>query len=277
MNAIVTGATSGIGFELARALVERGDHVGIVARNPAKAKATVEELGGNVDVFRADLGELAEVRRVAAEVHDRWERVDVLVNNAGINATGAGTTAEGFDAMVATNYLGPFLLTNLLRDLLVDGSRVVNTASEAHRLSDRLDPETFDRPNRSLAGNRLYGRTKLALMLFTQELAARFAADGPAATANSCCPGLVATNLAGSASPITKAAGLLARTPLVRRPDQGAAVLIRLATDPALDGVTSQFFSSTPGATLLPAVPALADVDLQQRLWARTERLVGLA
>lgn len=274
MNAIVTGATSGIGLELAQGLVERGAHVGIVARNPAKARAVVERLGGGIDVFRADLAELAEVRRVAAEIAERWERVDVLVNNAGINTLAAGTTAEGFDAMVATNYLGPFLLTNLLRDRL-GGGRVVNVASEAHRLADRLDPDRVEVPTRALAGNRLYGRTKLALMLFTRELAARW----PDVTATSCCPGLVATNLAGERSPLTRVAGALARTPLVRRPEQGAAMPLRLATDPAMTGpeVSGRFFSSTPGAALLPPVPALADADLRRRLWERTAALVGLA
>ena len=186
-------------------LVARGAHVGIVARNPAKAKATVDELGGGIDVFRADLGELVEVRRLAGELRERWDRIDVLVNNAGINSTSAGTTAEGYDAMVATNYLGPFLLTNLVTDRFVEGSRVVNVASEAHRLSDRLDPDTFEVPSTALAGNRLYGRTKLALMLFTQELASRL--EGAGVTANSCCPGLVATNLAGDASPLTQGIG----------------------------------------------------------------------
>jgi retinol dehydrogenase 12 len=272
---IVTGATSGIGTEIARGLVERGARVGIIARNPAKAKATVEELGGGIEVFRADLGELAEVRRVAAELRDRWGPIDVLVNNAGINSTKAGTTAEGFDAMVATNYLGPFLLTNLVTDLLEASgdARVVNIASEAHRISDRLDAERFEVPSTALAGNRFYGRTKLALILFTQELAARL--DGRGVTANSCCPGMVATNLVGSASPVTRASALLARTPLVRRPDEGARLPLRLATDRSFAGVTGQFFSSTP-AGRLPVVASRRDGDLQARLWERTAALVGI-
>ena len=274
---IVTGATSGIGKEIARGLVAQGAQVGIVGRNPDKVKATAEELGGAVETYLADLSELSQVRTLAAELHRRNERIDVLVNNAGINSSSPQPTSEGYDAMLVTNYLAPFLLTNLVLDLLKAGApaRVVNVASEAHRLSDRLDPDrlTDFSPSGAISGNRLYGRTKLALILSTQELAARL--QGSGVTANSVCPGLVATNLVGEATPLTRFAQLASSTPLVRRPEQGASMPLRLATDPSFDGVTGQFISSTPGAGILPKHSARKDAALQQRLWEATEELVG--
>jgi NAD(P)-dependent dehydrogenase (short-subunit alcohol dehydrogenase family) len=274
---IVTGATSGIGKEIARGLVAHGAKVGIVGRNPEKTKATAEELGGAVETYLADLSELAQVRTLAAELHERNDRINVLVNNAGINSSQAQPTSEGYDAMLATNYLAPFLLTNLVVDLLTAGApaRVVNIASEAHRLSDRLDPDrlTDFSPSGRISGNRLYGRTKLALILSTQELATRLRGSG--VTANSVCPGLVATNLVGEGSLTTRFAQVASSTPFVRRPSQGASVPLRLAIDAEFDGVTGQFFSSTPGAGLLPAHPARKDEALQQRLWEATEELVG--
>ena len=283
MKAIVTGATSGIGKEIARELARRGVHVGIVGRNPAKTAATADELRASVpdaeiETYHADLSELGDVRALADELHRRNDRIDVLVNNAGINSSIPIVTSDGFDVMLATNYLAPFLLTNLVTDLLKAGapSRVVNVASEAHRASDRIDVDHIRDfvPMGVVGGNRLYGRTKLELILFTQELARRL--EGTGVTANAVCPGLVATNLAGEASPFTRVAAAMSRTPLVRRPEQGARMPVRLASDPAFERTTGEFFSSTPGARLIPAHPARRDRALQTELWARTADLVGL-
>jgi NAD(P)-dependent dehydrogenase (short-subunit alcohol dehydrogenase family) len=291
---VVTGATSGIGKEAARELARQGAHLGIVGRNAAKTSATADELrrdagaGAEVETFIADLSELSQVRSLAAELHERWDRIDVLINNAGVNNAEPQPTSDGFDAMLATNYLAPFLLTNLVLDLLRAGAqhspelspqspaRVVNVASEAHRLSDRLDPDTLTdfSPSGALQSNRLYGRSKLALILFTQELATRVEGDG--IIANSVCPGLVATNLVGADSPATRFAKAASSTLLVRRPEQGARVLIRLASDPAFAHATGKFVSSTPGAGLLPPHPKRRDKELQHRLWTKTEALVGL-
>ena len=276
---IVTGATSGIGKEAARELVRRGAKVGIVGRNPERTEKAAAELGAS-EVFIADLAELGDVRRVAGEIASRWPELHVLVNNAGINATIRQRTSDGFDPMVATNLLAPLLLTTLLLDPLRAGapSRVVNVASEAHRMADRLDPTNiadWGPASNGLLQNRLYGRTKLALLLVMQELAARVAGDG--IDVSSCCPGLVATNLAGSESRITHASRLFARTPLVRRPEQGAAVVVRLAGDPSLEGQTGGFHSSTPGAGLLPRDGRLRDSDLQRRVFQAANELVGVS
>jgi retinol dehydrogenase-12 len=279
---IVTGATNGIGEAAAIELARRGAHVGIVGRNPRKADATVARIqaaspGAPVDVFIGDLALMADVRKVAAELLDRYDHIDVLVNNAGIQLQEQRTTSEGLPEMVAVNYLAPWLLTSLLRDRLVgsEPARVVVTASEAHRIGWTIDPDTIltDTSPFGRAGVMpAYGKSKLLDVLFTLELAQRL--EGTGVTANCACPGLVATGLAGTENMADRVATSLSRTPLVRRPEQGARVLVRLATDPEFATRTGEFISSTPLAGLLPTIPAVRDVALRQRLWEATAALL---
>jgi retinol dehydrogenase-12 len=279
---IVTGATNGIGEAAAIELARRGAHVGIVGRNPRKADATVARIqavspGAPVDVFIGDLALMADVRKVAAELLDRYDHIDVLMNNAGIQLQEQRTTSEGLPEMVAVNYLAPWLLTSLLRDRLVGSgpARVVVTASEAHRIGWTIDPDTIltDTSPFGRAGVMpAYGKSKLLDVLFTLELAQRL--EGTGVTANCACPGLVATGLAGTENMADRVATSLSRTPLVRRPEQGARVLVRLATDPEFATRNGEFISSTPLAGLLPTIPAVRDVALRQRLWEATEALL---
>ena len=280
---LVTGATNGIGEAAAIELGRRGARVGVVARNPAKADATVERIraatpNAPVDVFIGDLALMADVRKVAAEVLDRYERIDVLVNNAGIQLPEQRATAEGLPEMVAVNYLAPWLLTSLLRDRLVKSApaRVVVTASEAHRFGWTVDPDTILTDTSPFGGGvgvmAAYGKSKLLDVLFTLELADRLSGTG--VTANCCCPGLVATGLAGTDNLADRVATRLSSTFLVRRPEQGARVLVRLATEPAFATRTGEFISSTPMAGILPAMPAVRDVALRRRLWDVTADLL---
>jgi NAD(P)-dependent dehydrogenase (short-subunit alcohol dehydrogenase family) len=279
---IVTGATNGIGEAAAVELARQGAHVGITARNPKKADATVAKIkaaapDAAVDVFIGDLSLMADVRKVASEILDRYDRIDVLVNNAGIQLQEQRATAEGFPEMIAVNYLAPWLLTSLLRERIVKSapSRVVVTASEAHRIGWIVDPDTILTDTSAwgfAAAMREYGKSKLLDVLFTLELADQL--DGTGVTANCCCPGLVATGLAGTDNAADRVATALSRTPLVRRPEQGARVLVRLATDPEFGTRTGEFISSTPGAALLPSIPATRDKTLRQQLWTRTEELL---
>jgi len=279
---IVTGATNGIGQAAAIELARRGHHVGIVARNPKKADATVLRMqavsrGAPVDVFIGDLSLMADTRKVAAEILDRHEHIDVLINNAGIQLNEQRATSEGLPELIAVNYLAPWLLTSLLYDRLVASApaRVVVTASEAHRMGRTVDPDTiltdtsaFGRGGAMLA----YGKSKLLDVLFTMELADRLRGTG--VTANCGCPGLVATGLAGTDNLTDRVATALSRTPLVRRPEQGARVLVRLATEPDFATRTGEFISSTPLAGLLPTIPAVRDVSLRRHLWDVTAKLL---
>jgi NAD(P)-dependent dehydrogenase (short-subunit alcohol dehydrogenase family) len=180
--------------------------------------------------------------------------------------------------MVAVNYLAPWLLTSLLRDRLVKSApaRVVVTASEAHRIGWTVDPDkilTDTSTWGSASAMSQYGKSKLLDVLFTLELADRLVGTG--VSANCCCPGLVATGLAGTENAADRIATSLSRTPLVRRPEQGARVLLRLATDPEFASRTGQFVSSTPGAGLVPMIPSVRDTSLRRRLWHATEELLG--
>ena len=280
---IVTGATNGIGQAAALELARRGAQLGLVARNPTKAAATVARIraavpGAPVELFVGDLALMTDVRRVAAEILDRYGPIRVLINNAGIELNKQRTTGEGLPELVAVNYLAPWLLTSLLRDRLVESApaRVVVTASEAHRIGWTVDPETIltdTRPFGRAGGLQAYGKSKLLDVLFTFELAARLAGTG--VTANCCCPGLVATGLAGTNNTTERLFAALSRTPLVRRPEQGARVLVRLATDPAFASRSGEFISSTPLAPLIPSIPATRDQSLRRRLWEETEKLLN--
>jgi NAD(P)-dependent dehydrogenase (short-subunit alcohol dehydrogenase family) len=279
---IVTGATNGIGEAAAIELARRGARVGVVARNPGKAEATVAKIqeirpDAAVDVFIGDLALMQDVRKVAGEILDRYDHIDVLLNNAGIQLAEQRVTSEGLPEMIAVNYLAPWLLTSLLRDRLVHSApaRVVVTASEAHRIGWTIDPDTIltdTAPFGRAGAMPAYGRSKLLDVLFTLELAERLGGTG--VTANCCCPGLVATELAGTETVADRVATVLSRTPLVRRPEQGARVLVRLATEPQFAARTGAFISSTPLAGLLPAIPAVRDAGLRARLWEATESLL---
>src|SRR5438445_8980831 len=179
---VITGATSGIGKATALELARRGGELAIVCRNLEKGKVTAGEIesavpGATVEVFLADLSELDQVRQVAREISARYEVLDVLVDNAGVQDMQARRTSEGFDHMLASYYLGPFLLTNLVLDRLraAPAGRIVVVASEAHRNAGRLDPESFEQLGdyTGLRAMRAYGRTKLLDLLFALELARR--------------------------------------------------------------------------------------------------------
>src|SRR4051812_8065124 len=279
---IVTGATNGIGEAAAIELARRGADVGITARNAAKADATVAKIkaaapDATVDVFLGDLALMADVRTIADEILGRYDRIDVLINNAGIQLPQQRATAEGLPEMIAVNYLAPWLLTSRLRDRLVSSApaRVVVTASEAHRIGWTVDPDTILTDASPFGGARVmaeYGKSKLLDVLFTLELADRLRGTG--VTANCCCPGLVATGLAGTENTADRVATALSVTPLVRRPEQGAKVLVRLATHGDFATRTGAFVSSTPLAGLMPTMPAVRDKALRRRLWEATEELL---
>lgn len=277
---VITGATSGIGRAAALELARRGAALTIVCRNRAKGEATLGEIGQAVpgavaELIECDLADLTSVRKASQELRSRYDRIDVLINNAGVHAVSTRLTPDGFDHMLASNYLGPFLLTNVVLDRVVaaDSARVIVVASEAHRLAGRLDPESFEEfgDYGRVRSFRAYGRTKLLDILFAEELARRLAGTGT--TVNSLCPGTVATGLYGEMPVVGP---IVSRVPLVRTAEQGAKMTVRLATEPALHCTTGRYFTSVPGLGLLPPVLARRDVKLAHRIWERTATLVDL-
>ena len=257
--ALVTGGTGGIGRVAAEALVRRGYTVGIVGRHPA---ATAKAIGATA--FAADFASLAEVRDLAGEVRKRFDRLDVLVNNAGAIYARRQLSRDGYEMTFAVNHLAPFLLTRELLPMLNPGARVINVASEASR-GMSLDFGDLQAARKYFAW-KAYGRSKLANILFTRELASRL----PGVDVNALHPGLVSTGFGGG-SWINTAMRFL--KPFARTPEQGAQTTIWLA-DEAPAGTTGKYFVDKKEKR--PTRGAL-DPRAQQQLWAESEKLVGAA
>jgi NAD(P)-dependent dehydrogenase (short-subunit alcohol dehydrogenase family) len=275
--ALVTGATNGIGIWTALGLAAGGATVGIVARDRTRGEAMREFLSrrapsGQIDLFIADLASLAEVRRLAGEVKARYPRLDLLINNAGLARDRRELTADGFELVFAVNHLAPFLLTLELLDLLRHAApaRIVNVGSE---LSDRakIDFDNLQSERRySVLG--AYGQSKLALMLFTFELARRLAGSG--VTANIVHPGGVATNILDLGG--WRGALLTTLKPLLKlfllSPEQGARTTLHVSTASELASVTGRYFKASREAV---PNPLAADRTLAAALWARSVALTG--
>lgn len=273
---LVTGATSGIGEVTARELAQRGAHVIMLARNRQKAERTQQELKastGNqqVDVVIADLSVMQQVRDVAAQLHDKYPRLDVLVNNAGLMfGAERELSADGYEMTLATNHLGPFLLTSLLLDLLQKSpaARIVNVASMAYRFSkptlDDLQSE------RDYSPVWEYGNTKLWNIMFTQELAQRLRAHGITNVTTNCLhPGAVATGYGQQTGGFVGAVLSLAR-PFMISPEKGAQTSLFLATDPSVATTSGGFFSKKKPEPVKSSFNTPAN---NKRLWEMSEQL----
>ncbi|HEX5595010.1 MAG TPA: SDR family NAD(P)-dependent oxidoreductase [Micromonosporaceae bacterium] len=264
---VITGATSGIGLAAAVQLAQSGAEVVLIGRNAARLTTAAEKVqqGGSVRpaVFRADFAVLDEVRHVAAELRAAYNRIDVLVNNAGALQRHAVTTVDGHELTMQANHLAPFLLTNLLRDRL---DRVVNTASDAHR-AGVLNPDDLDAELRNYRPFRAYGTSKQANILFTVEAARRW----PELLSTAFHPGLVRSRFA-TEYPLVALGMKVAR--FLRSPERGADTLVWLTqTDPAAL-VNGGYYRDRK---LRAPRPKAVDPALAARLWASSERAVGLA
>jgi NAD(P)-dependent dehydrogenase (short-subunit alcohol dehydrogenase family) len=272
--ALVTGGSSGIGFETARGLSLRFEVVGIVGRNAERLEDAAKELRsgsiGRIETFRADFSSLAQVQRLAWEVRNRFGSLDVLVNNAGVWHRERTVSKDGYEDTFAVNHLAHFLLTNELRDALrVSGkARVVNVSSSMHGRpkSLNLDDLTFEKRWR---GFWVYGHSKLANILFSNELARRWKEFG--ITSNALNPGNVRSRITRN----NMFLNALHRSPLARMivmPEaEGAKTSIYVATAPELDGVTGRYFDRVREAR--PS-RASADEEAARRLWERSQEMI---
>lgn len=273
---MVTGANAGIGKETALSLARMGATVVLVCRSRSKgeaAQADIQTASNNphVDLILADFASLAAVRRAAETFLARYDRLDVLVNNAGLYLGKRLLSADGYEMTFAVNHLAPFLLTNLLLDTLKASApaRIINVSSGAHA-AGRI---RFDdlQSARGYQGFRAYADSKLANILFSNELARRLAGTG--VTANSLHPGAVASNFAQDTGGFFGQLFKLAR-PFMRTPEQGAQTSIYLASAPEIADVSGVYFvDSRPART----APQANDAAAAQRLWEVSAELVGLA
>jgi len=278
--AIVTGGNSGIGKEAAVGIASAGAHVVVAARNAEKAAAAVAEIEtradarGRVETMPIDLASFASVREFATAFTAKHDRLDVLLNNAGLVLRKRVETVDGHESQFQINHLGHFLLTNLLYGHLARSApaRVVNVSSYAHTQARKgLDFDDLDWEHRRYKGFAVYSATKLMNVLFTRELARRN--DPSVLTANALHPGFVASNFAKEGD-----LGILGNyvMPLLRpfaiSQEKGALTSIYLSTSADVDGITGQYFIK--GQATKPAAHALDD-EAAVRLWEISEKLTA--
>ena len=272
---LVTGATSGIGAATALGLARLGATVVLAGRDPDKcagAASRLQRVTGNrsISFLVADLSSQEDIRRLARAFEDRFDRLDVLVNNAGGYFRSRQVSADGIEMTFALNHLGCFLLTHLLLDRLWKSrsARVINVASQDHRsgridFDDLMGEKQYDR-------RKAYAQSKLANLLFTYGLARRIGNPGP--TVNALCPGSVRTNLGANNGWLRKQLlGLLDRRRI--SPEQGADTVIYLAGSPEVQGVTGRYFIRRAETV---SSDASHDEQTAERLWRISQTLTGL-
>ena len=273
--AVVTGASAGIGLYTALGLAREGMRVVMVGRDPARterARRLVAQRSGSdrVETALADFASLAAVRRLADALLTGPDRIDLLVNNAGLISPRFQLSEDGYELTVAVNHLAPFLLTNLLLDRLRDSApaRIVTVSSQAHR-GARLDIAALTRPQ-DWTPLSAYGRSKLCNVLFTRALARRL--DARKVTTACLHPGVVATAIGDRAGAIAGFGWRLIK-PFLISPERGAATSLFLATvaDPI------PFHGAyVVGKRIAEPDAAARDDRLAEELWAESARLVGL-
>jgi NAD(P)-dependent dehydrogenase (short-subunit alcohol dehydrogenase family) len=271
---LITGANQGIGKESAIALGKMGAKIVMVCRSEEKGRAAlrdVEAAGAKgVELLLGDMSKQADIRRVASEFLAKHDRLDVLLNNAGVLVTSRRETVDGIEETFATNHLGYFLLTNLLLDVLKKSApaRVVNVSSEAHRRAAvRWDDIQMKSGWSSFAS---YGQSKLCNILFTRELAKRL--EGTGVTANCLHPGVIASGFGQTYGGFTSFLIKLAH-PFMISAEKGARTQVYLASSPEVDGVTGKYFDKCKEKR---PNRAAQEADAPARLWALSEALTGL-
>lgn len=277
---IVTGATTGVGKETARALVRKGASVIVVGRDPKKIEDTLRELradtkGADVDAVRCDLCSLASVRDAAAELSERFDRIHVLVNNAGAVNMERSVTKDGLEATFQGNHLGPYVLTRRLLPKLAESStpgraaRIVNVASVVHSRGV-IDFDDLQTERTAYVGLGVYSRTKLMNVLFTYALARRLRERR--VTANCLHPGVIASGF-GHNNGGWMGFGVKLVAPFLWTPEKGARTSVMLATSPEVEGATGKYFDERSRERR--SSPASHDVTLQETLWKTSAELAG--
>jgi NAD(P)-dependent dehydrogenase (short-subunit alcohol dehydrogenase family) len=282
---VVTGSNSGIGKETALSLAKMGAHVVTVVRNQERGEKArfeiVKQTGNNsIDLMICDLSSMDSIRRFAQKFKGKNNRLDVLVNNAGAMFNKREVTPEGFERTLAVNYLGPFLLTHEMLDLLKSSapSRIINVSSGLAK-NGKVDLDDLQ-SEKNYAGTKAYARvrapvyanTKLMLMMYTYELSRRLKGSG--VTANVLMPGFVATNLGKNSGSLSSSIMFKMVRPMQVSSKKGAETSIYLASSEDVKDVTGKCFIKKKEAM---TCPASYDEELQKRLWNKTESMLSLA
>jgi NAD(P)-dependent dehydrogenase (short-subunit alcohol dehydrogenase family) len=283
--ALITGANSGIGLEAARALAGAGARVIIASRDTTKGDHAVAEIqaampAAQLEVERLDLADLSSVHRLVSRLH--VDRLDLLINNAGVMAAPHSKTADGFELQIGTNHLGHFALTGLLlgRLLATPGARVVTISSTAHKMG-KIDHEDLQ-SERSYSRWGAYGQSKLANLLFAFELERRLRASDADTISVAAHPGYSATNLQFAATPsrIERVGMGIFNRIWAQSAERGAQPTLYAATADIPGGsfVGPDGFQEFRGSpTLVRATSAARDEDSARRLWEASEKLTGVS
>jgi len=280
-TAIVTGANTGIGLETARMLAQKGARVVLACRSAEKAEVALQSIRANgpkgIASFAAlDLSDLDSVSAFVKEFQAEHDRLDLLVNNAGVMVPPLGRTKQGFELQFGTNHLGHFALAGRLLPLLekTGGARVVVVSSTAQNMG-RIDFDDLNWSQRTYSAWGAYGQSKLANMMFALELQRRLSAAESDVRVTAAHPGWTATDLQRTAGVARFFNPLFAM-----KPHDGALPTLRAAVDPAAESGSywgpSRFFELS-GPPVRARIPARArDASIAARLWAESEQLTGV-
>ncbi|XP_030013060.1 retinol dehydrogenase 12 isoform X1 [Sphaeramia orbicularis] len=277
---LITGANTGIGKETSRDMARRGARVIMACRDLTRAERAAEEIrqstgNGNVVIRHLDLASMYSVRQFAKDFIDSEDRLDILINNAGVMMCPKWLTEDGFETQLGVNHLGHFLLTNLLLPKLKSStpSRVVNVSSIAHR-GGRIDFDDLFFSRRPYSALESYRQSKLANVLFTRELGQRLRGTG---VSTFCLhPGVIRTELGRHVEGWFPLLGMLLRLPsllLMKTPTQGSQTTVYCAVTPGLEGLSGRYFSDCAEKE---TAPEGRDDAVARRLWDESARLVGL-
>ncbi len=273
---VVTGATSGIGQETAKAFASKGAYVIIIGRNEKKCIATVNSIklhtgSALVDYICADLSDLKQVYDLASVLKQKYQHIDVLVNNAGAYFRTRYQSKDGYEMTFALNHLSPFLLTSLLLDLLQESEqgRIINVSSDAH-YKGRIHLEDLQSTH-GFEGFNAYAQSKLALVLFTYELARRL--KSTTITVNALHPGLVATNFGKNNGWFRFYLRRLIKRHEISVPE-GSKTCIYLATSPDVAGITGGYFVQNKQ---VKSSDDSYDQKLAKQLWEVSETLTTIS
>jgi len=272
---VITGATSGLGLEAADRLARLGARLVLVGRDKARGEVALARLRAaapniQASIYYADLSLMSEQKRVATEIRAAEPKIDVLINNAGALFTSRHETDEGLELTFALNHMAYFVVTNLLLDRLqaAGNARIVSTSSAAH-VGQKLDFDDLQAA-KHYSGYRVYGRSKLANILFTRELARRL--SGGKVTANCLHPGFVATRFGGGNGLLSRIGIRIAMLGAIKV-EQGAETIVYLASSPEVEGFSGGYYRQR---RLAQTSPEGQDFDAARRLWAESARISGM-
>ena len=282
LTCLVTGTTHGIGMEIAQLIASQGNTVLMLNRNTHRANLVqdrIRKITGNSNVYslQCDLASIESVRQCADIIRHGRNSIDVLINNAGVMSGKRKLSPDGIELTLAVNFLGPFLLTQLLADMLLASphGRIVNMASSVH-IFGRINASSRGlladgNPDTSAySGMRAYADSKLAMVMYTLQFAARY--QDTTISANCLHPGVVATNLLPADKPLLRWAGQVVKG-FMRTPQQSAHASAHLALSPDLNGVSGKYFSA--GRKIVEPSAKAKNTRAQQRLWETAVRRVG--